>query len=135
MTGILLDTNILLFLGLKSSRVQPAAIDVITDPRNDRFVSEISAIEMAIKSSLGKLPLPRPFVQDFAGAFRTLADSLAADVIGLSLDQIAQTRDLPLHHRDPFDRLLIAQALEGDLLLATRDRQFTSYGGLRVLPA
>jgi PIN domain nuclease of toxin-antitoxin system len=130
-TGYLLDTNALLLMALQSDAV-PTAV-TIDYAEGDRFVSHVSAIEIAIKWSIGKLPLPPPFQTDFQHAFAELAQFLSADILPIDLSQIALLGRLPLHHRDPFDRLIIAQALAENLTVVTRDRVFALYPGLDVL--
>jgi PIN domain nuclease of toxin-antitoxin system len=129
-TGYLLDTNALLLLALQSDSV-PAAL-TIDYAGGDRFISHVSAIEIAIKSRIGKLALPPPFQTDFVHAFSELAQLLSAEILPIDLSQIALLGRLPLHHRDPFDRLIIAQALVENLTVVTRDRVFRLYPGLEV---
>ena len=97
------------------------------------FVSVVSAAEIAIKSALGKLGLPPPFETDFDAAFRGRADRAGIDVLDLDLQPVARLRRLPHYHRDPFDRLIIAQALQLGLTVATSDRVFRAYAGLEIL--
>ena len=97
-----------------------------------RFVTEVSGIEIAIKQSIGKLRLPPPFQTSFAYAFTEAADALSADVLPIKLSHIEVLSYLPLHHRDPFDRLIIAQALAERLTVVTSDRAFALYPGLDV---
>lgn len=98
-----------------------------------RFVSVISLAEIAIKASLGKLPLPPPFATDFGGALRGLLERIAADQLPVDLLAIEHLRGLPFHHRDPFDRMIIAQAFAQGLTVATSDRAFAAYDGLLIL--
>ena len=126
--GVLLDTNALLLFALGPERANLAAQAVFTG--QDRFISQVCAIEIAIKHSLGKLPLPAPFGTDFARAFEEMATRLGAAILPISLKHIDRLGRLPLFHRDPFDRLIIAQALEDDLTVMSRDRVFTAYPGL-----
>jgi len=129
--GYLLDTNALLWLGFQSSTLRPSArAALILGPR---FVSAVSIAEIAIKAALGKLPLPPPFHTDFEAAVRTLLDESIIDLLPLDLPVVARLRHLPQFHRDPFDRMIIAQALELGLTVATRDRAFADYIGLDIL--
>ena len=131
----LLDTNILLFLALDRSRIAPKVLEILTEPQARLHVSQVSAIEIAIKSSVGKLPLPAAFQIDFPAAFQGMSERMGATMLGVELPEIARLRTLPLLHRDPFDRLLVAQALEYGLELVTTDRQLEAYPGLKVLMA
>jgi PIN domain nuclease of toxin-antitoxin system len=116
-SAYLLDTNALLWLGLDDTALLPSARRILFDA--PLFVSIASAIEIAIKASIGKLALPDPFATDFELPF--------------DLSFVDRLRDLPLHHRDPFDRIIIAQALSLGLTVATRDRAFRLYEGLEIL--
>ncbi|HZC17998.1 MAG TPA: type II toxin-antitoxin system VapC family toxin [Caulobacteraceae bacterium] len=131
MSGFLLDTNVLLWLGLDNMALrQSVRRQLFGAPL---YVSVVTAAEIAIKVSIGKLQLPPPFQTDFAAAFRTLLNRAAIDLIPLDLPVIDHLRGLPLHHRDPFDRIIIAQALASGLAVATRDRAFAAYEGLEIL--
>ena len=131
----LLDTNVLLFLALERSRISADTLAIVTAPDAGLHVSPVSAIEISIKSSLGKLPLPRAFRADFGAAFSTLIDRMGANLLDIDLHAIGRLQTLPLIHRDPFDRLLIAQAMEYDLEIVSSDTVFSQYPGLRVLAA
>jgi PIN domain nuclease of toxin-antitoxin system len=129
--GFLLDTSAFLILGLEDERVSRSSRETLeTAPR---FVSQVCAIEMAIKQSIGKLRLPAPFQTTFSGAFERMVDEFDADVLPLEMNHIDTFSRLPLRHRDPFDRLLIAQALTEGLTLVTSDRSFSLYEDLSIL--
>jgi len=129
--GLLLDTNALLRLELDSASFSSSAREALL--KAERYVSVVSAAEIAIKASIGKLPLPEPFSVDFTGAFQNLLDRSMITLLPLDLPVIAQLRHLPLHHRDPFDRLIIAQAFAAGLTVVTSDRAFAAYAGLEIL--
>ncbi len=131
MTAILLDTNALLLLVFEPNRVAAQVRDQLTGA--DRLVSQVCAIEIAIKYRLGKLALPPTFQADFGRAFIGMAKDLSADILSIELKHIDRLSRLPLFHRDPFDRLIIAQSLEDDLTVMTRDRVFASYPGLSLV--
>jgi len=127
-TAVLLDTNAFLWWIDESSRLSGRARRAISDPHHDCFVSLVSIWEMAIKCRLGKLKLPKPvaaFVPEHLNAnrFRQL---------DIGFRDVARVEALPDHHRDPFDRLLIAQALERGLAVVTSDEVFGDYGVRRV---
>ena len=121
---LLLDTHVLLWAATSPDRLRDDARAAIEDGSSDVFVSAVTAWEIAIKQSLAKLELARP------------AELWLPEVIqrsgfqSVAVDQAAalRVRALPWHHRDPFDRLLIAQALEEGLTIVTRDAQFSAYG-------
>ena len=121
---LLLDTHALLWSATDPARLAPEARSAIEEGTHDVLVSIVSAWEIAIKQSLGKLDLARP-------AERWLPDVLRRtgfEVAELSLPAALRVRSLAWHHRDPFDRLLIAQALEQGYTIVTRDAVFDAYG-------
>ena len=102
----------------------------ILDIRNERVLSVVSAWEIAIKYSIGKLQLPQPPIEFVPSRMAlTLTTPLA-----VQMNHALQASRLPLHHRDPFDRLLIAQAQIEKLPILTADRAFMSYE-VDVIPA
>lgn len=131
MNAYLLDTNVLLWLGLDRGPARGAARDILSTA--PLFASVVSAAEIAIKAAIGKLSLPPPFETDFDAGFRALLSRLDVDLLPLDLPAVARLRHLPAHHRDPFDRMIIAQALESGLAVATRDRAFQAYAGLEIM--
>lgn len=122
--NILLDTVAVYRAATAPATLSQAARVAIEEQSNVLFVSLISAWELAIKSSLGKLALPAP-IADF---FPQLARDLLAQQLGLELSAIAKLSELPTHHADPFDRLIIAQALVGQCAVVTSDTRFAAYG-------
>jgi PIN domain nuclease of toxin-antitoxin system len=129
LTGVLFDTNALLFVVSRSERVASRVGDLA---QRVRWVSKVCAIEIAIKFGLGKLTLPPPFHTSFGRAFNQAVASLGAEVLPIDMAHIEMLSHLPLHHRDPFDRLIIAQALAENLTVVTRDSAFALYPGLDV---
>jgi PIN domain nuclease of toxin-antitoxin system len=106
-------------LGRLSSRSQA----LLSDPENQLFLSSASAWEIAIKYSIGKLPLPIPPTEYVFSRMET-SGTLALPVLHAHALHVAT---LPLHHGDPFDRLLVAQAQLEQLSLLTADRQLGDY--------
>jgi PIN domain nuclease of toxin-antitoxin system len=122
--NLLLDTHVLLWAATAPDLLSELAREAISDPENDARVSPVSAWEISIKQSLGTLDLVRP-------AERWLPDVLrrtGLEVVNVTMDDALRVRGLPWHHRDPFDRLLVAQALERGYAIVTRDPVFASYG-------
>jgi PIN domain nuclease of toxin-antitoxin system len=117
---ILLDANALLWWREASSRLSPRARDYIGDGRNEISVSVATLWEIAIKRSIGKLRFPDELEQ--------VMREEAFVLLPISLSHLRAIGDMPLHHRDPFDRLLIAQALTEGIPIATADRRFAAYG-------
>jgi PIN domain nuclease of toxin-antitoxin system len=121
---LLLDTHVLLWAATEPERIAPRARSVIEDGENDVFASVVTAWEIAIKQSLGKLDLPEPAESWLPAVLR--ATGIA--VVELGLTAALRVRDLPFHHRDPFDRLLVAQALDGGFTLVSHDAELDAYG-------
>ncbi len=109
-------------------RLGPKARVICADLDSDLLLSLVSSWEMAIKLSIGKLRLPQPLRQILLEA-RTLNGIRA-----LPIDErhVLRVRHLSLHHRDPFGRLLVAQAIEEGLTLVSRDVAFDAYAVQRV---
>jgi len=125
---LLLDTHTFLWWVAASGELSRKARSAVGNARNDCYLSVASGWEIAIKVSLGKLRI--------AGALdRFLPEQLAANgfrALAIDLKHTARVASLPFHHRDPFDRLLVAQALEEDLAIVTVDPIFAKYGVKRV---
>jgi len=120
---VLLDTHVLLWWVEDPSKLSATASAVLTDPLNELYLSSASVFEMGTKVAIGKLKL-RSGVEALVGAASALGNILPLPV---TFRHCYRLSDLPLHHRDPFDRLLIAQAAEEDLVLATDDRVIARY--------
>lgn len=118
----LLDSHAFLWGIAGDRRMSQVARDAFAGP-SDLRLSLASLWEILIKVQIGKLNLPRP-----AGAYvlRKMAENHIA-VLWIKLDQLHQYEQLPLHHRDPFDRMLIAQSLEEDWPIITSDPVFKKY--------
>jgi PIN domain nuclease of toxin-antitoxin system len=124
----LLDTNVLLWLLAGSDRVSQPTRDLLADPLSEVFVSAATSWEIAIKASRGRLSVP-PNIATW------LPDQLAANrftPLPVSIAHAAGVEHLPPHHADPFDRLLVAQALAENIPIVTGDRQLERYG-VRVI--
>ena len=121
----LLDTHTLLWARSAPDRLSGEALAVLQSADNVLYVSMASLWECAIKSSIGKLAVP-------VGFFRIVSTDY--DILGIDVSHVETCASLPLHHRDPFDRLLVAQAQVGGLILVTRDRNIARYD-VRTVPA
>jgi PIN domain nuclease of toxin-antitoxin system len=121
---LLLDTHAFIWFAGDTSKLSPIALNALKDPTNERFLSDASVWEMAIKIQLGKLQFPAPFDQK---VFEALKRSQVA-ILPIRTHHVAAVSDLPLHHRDPFDRLLAIQANMENLTLVTHDPLFAPYG-------
>lgn len=126
MTGCLLDTHALLWWLSDPKKLSEEARAAITDGENPVYVSSAAAWEMAIKKRLGRLEYPT-----------NLAEVLAKDhiaVLPITLPHALAVSDLPVHHQDPFDRMMVAQATIEGLVLVTRDEDIRKYD-VRVMRA
>jgi PIN domain nuclease of toxin-antitoxin system len=124
----LLDTHVFLWFIFSDSRIQQSWIDVVENPLSEVYLSIGSLWEIAIKSSIGKLTLEPSIdqiVQD-----HVLARGLK--VLPVTIPHIMAVQGLPHHHRDPFDRLIIAQSIIEKLPIITSDSQFDKYDIPRV---
>jgi PIN domain nuclease of toxin-antitoxin system len=124
----LLDAHTLLWSQDDTTRLSAVAAATLSDPAHDRLVSITTIWEIGIKVAIGKLPLSKPF----RVWMDTAITDLAASVLPVTLDHIERQTQLDFHHRDPFDRLLIAQALVEDIPLISSDTQFDIYGVKRI---
>ena len=121
---LLADTHVVIWSATDPERLAASTRAAIEDGANDLFVSIVTAWEIAIKQSLGKLDLPEPAERWLPEVLRRTGFEIAELGLAASL----RVRGLPWHHRDPFDRLLIAQALEDGYTIVTHDETFEAYG-------
>jgi len=115
-----LDTNVFLWWRDESPRLPTRVGDQIRDPSNEIVISITSFWEIAIKRALGKIR----FLEDFE---EVMADE-EFELLSVTYAHLHSLAGLPHHHRDPFDRLLIAQALIERMPIASADRSFPAYG-------
>jgi len=119
---LLLDTHVFLWMATEPERLGGALVD-IEKPTNDPFLSAASTWELAVKVAIGRLRLPEP-----VGSYVTSRmQALALDGLPVEHLRAAGVEDLPMHHRDPFDRLLVAQARAVDATLVTADAAMEPY--------
>ncbi|MBM4362786.1 MAG: type II toxin-antitoxin system VapC family toxin [Deltaproteobacteria bacterium] len=122
--NLLLDTHAFLWFMEGSDRLSQRARIEIESGSGRRILSVASAWEMAIKASLGKLVLSKPLGELLPVL---LADS-GIELLPIEVPDVARVAALPFHHRDPFDRLIAAQALERGLTVVSIDAAFDAYG-------
>lgn len=127
---LLLDTHSFLWYITNNPRLPRHAYDAIRDKSNEAFLSVVSVWEVLVKHKAGKLPLPEP-ADAYIESRRTLHRISPLD---LHSADVAQILSLPDHHRDPFDRMLICQALQHDLTIVTNDEVFRHYPALMLAP-
>ena len=133
MSRYLIDSHVLLWLVDGARPIPQPVRAVLRNENNDLYLSVVGVAELCIKSGLGKLSLPRAVASDPEAGFRRILAANSIEALALTLAHAARLRDLPRHHGDPFDRLMIAQAMEDDLTFVTHDRAFAAYEGLAVL--
>lgn len=122
----LLDT-VTFILAVKSpERLSPDALRIVQSASEPRELSAISLTEIATKNAIGKIEFTRENV------LQGVAD-LQLRLLPFTADHALRMFTLPLHHRDPFDRQIIAQALAENIPLVTSDRQFRRYKALKVI--
>jgi len=124
----LLDAHTLLWSQNDTGKLSAAATVAQTDPAHDRLLSVVTIWEIGIKVALGKLPLSKPF----RAWIETAITDMALTVLPISLDHVERQMGLMFHHRDPFDRMLIAQALVEGIPLISCDVIFDAYGVNRI---
>jgi PIN domain nuclease of toxin-antitoxin system len=116
---LLVDTHAALWLLGEDERLSPRADALLTDAANEILLSAAVVWEVAIKRSLGKLDAPDGFASQLLNG--------GAVPLPISLDHADAVRSLPWHHRDPFDRLLVAQATLEDAVLVSNDERLDPY--------
>ncbi len=126
--SLLLDTQALLWFVLDDSRLSAKAREQIVATDALVLVSPASLWEIAIKISIGKYALPVPFAAFWDDQLRT-NDFM---FLPISVSHTARVADLPFHHRDPFDRLIIAQSLVEGIPVVSSDALFDHYGVERI---
>ena len=124
----LLDTHTILWYAFGDAKLSSYARAIIDDPANENFLSIASPWEVGIKVSSGKLTVVSPVDVFFASQIRLLRLQL----LPITLAHVARVSTLPFHHRDPFDRLLIAQSLAEGTPLVSADTQLDAYGVTRL---
>lgn len=119
---VLLDTHAIIWFTDGDARLPDTAIEIIKDPGNDIYVSIASIWEIAIKTSLGKLTVSR----SIDGLYHFMQVN-KINVLQITPAHLNILSTLPHHHRDPFDRLLIAQAISEGFSIVSADQHFNAY--------
>lgn len=127
---LLLDTHVWLWLQVAPERLSERSLAIVSDSSNELLLSAASAWEIAIKHALGKLRLPSPPGEYVPRRLETSGTT----ALPVELRHALHVATLPAHHRDPFDRLLVAQAQLERLPLISADPQLAAYD-VEVLPA
>lgn len=121
--NLLLDTVTIMRIALDESLLSAVAVDAYRDPSNSLFISVVSIWEILVKNKLGKLPLPMP-LHDL---LEPIQAATKMQVLPLKESAAYRVASLPDLHRDPFDRLLICQALDESLTILTPDAEIKAY--------
>lgn len=119
----LLDIHTLLWFLKGDKKLSDKARGLIDNPANRKFLSIASLWEIAVKVSLGKLALNKPFEKLFPEQLHFNR----IEILDVTVDNLIKLTTLPFHHRDPFDRLIIAQALVEELPIIGADAAFDAY--------
>jgi PIN domain nuclease of toxin-antitoxin system len=127
---LLLDTQVWLFAIREPGRLAAHAMELLRDPANERLLSMASCWEIAIKFGKGKLSLPEPPLPYITSRLRPTATAL----LPISLEHACAVAGLPHHHGDPFDRLLVAQAIVEGVPIVTADPHLSQYP-VNIIPA
>lgn len=125
---LLLDTHVFLWWVNDAPELSAKARATIRKGQNECFLSVVSAWEMAIKVSTGKLALSQPVE-------RFIPEQLAANgfrLLEIDFRHVARVESLPFHHRDPFDRLLVAQSMSEKMSVVSADTVLSEYGIKRI---
>ena len=125
--NLLLDTHAFLWYVWNDHKLSKTARDLIADPANHKLISIASLWEIAIKVALNKLDLGEPFLP----FVRTQMALNFFDSLPVTIEHSSQLTGLPFHHRDPFDRMLIAQAISENIPIVGADAAFDSYSIVR----
>ncbi len=123
----LIDTQVLLWIFSDPPKLPSAVTQMIKKPQNKLLVSTVSFWEIAIKFSLGKLALPFPL-----GDLVSETASNDISLLHIKVSHTLKVADLPHHHKDPFDRLIISQAIVEGLPVISSDDKFSEYEINRV---
>lgn len=120
---VLLDTCAFLWITTDDAQLSESARQIFKNPNNEIFLSSVSAWEIIVKNGIGKLPLPS-LADEFIASQRIKHE---IDSLPLTEKAAFHLNKLPNHHKDPFDRMLICQAIEHDLIILTSDSLIVQY--------
>jgi PIN domain nuclease of toxin-antitoxin system len=126
--NLLLDTHTFLWFWWDDPQLSEPAKQAICEPTNRKLISTASCWEIAIKVSLKKLDIGGPY----RGFIRQHMVRNNFELLQITDDHLARVVDLPFHHKDPFDRMLVAQALGEDIPIVTGDGQLDAYSITRI---
>jgi PIN domain nuclease of toxin-antitoxin system len=116
---LLLDTNIIIWALNRSERLKQSTLVLLQDPANELYCSVISIWEISIKQSINKLNMPDSYL--------SILGEQNIGILNITVAHAYAVRSLPRLHNDPFDRMLVVQAMIEDLTLMTHDKQLPAY--------
>ncbi|MGL5193550.1 MAG: type II toxin-antitoxin system VapC family toxin [Chroococcales cyanobacterium] len=125
---LILDTHTFIWFVMGDPRIPPDLQDRIADENNQKLLSKASVWEVAIKQSIGKLNFARPF----RDVIEQQLSANGIDLLDINLAHIEIVSSLPMHHRDPFDRLIIAQGIVENIPIISADTIFDAYPIQRI---
>lgn len=120
--NLLLDTHTLIWYITDNHRLPAKTRSLIELPENNCFVSLATYWEMAIKNSLGRLDFKKPIMTIFE-----IVEQSGFEILPVNVNHILKATSLPFHHYDPFDRMIIGQAIAENLSVITKDEKFPKY--------
>lgn len=121
--NLLIDTHIFIWLQIELHKLSAKRIQMLEDKSNTLFLSLASVWELQLKIQLGKFSFPKPLPEIIQGQ-QEIND---LRILPITPEHIYELKNLPFHHKDPFDRLLIAQSIVEDFTLVTDDPKFSDY--------
>ena len=126
---LLLDTHVFIWLDTAPEKISSTALALCQNQDNALYLSVASIWEMQIKQQLGKLNLRLPIVD----MITTHQQDNDLKLLSIELEPIFQLQNLPLHHHDPFDRLILAQALQNEMMIISADTKFKHYDAVKTI--
>lgn len=121
--NLLLDTHIFIWWEIALKNLSAQRVRMLKDSQNTLFLSLASIWEIQIKIQIGKFTFPKPLSEIIEG--QQIINNL--QILPITAEHIYELENLPFHHKDPFDRLLIAQAITENLTIVTDDAHFSAY--------
>lgn len=125
---LLLDTHAFLWFVTSDPQLSETALDLIAEPTNEILISPASYWEIAIKVSLGKYPLSVPFEKFFQEGI----DGSDMAILPIEVRHAAVLASLPMHHKDPFDRMIVSQGIAEQIPIVSADAALDAYGVQRL---
>lgn len=125
---LLLDTHAFLWFVTSDPQLSETALDLIAEPTNEILISPASYWEIAIKVSLGKYPLSVPFEKFFQEGI----DGSDMAILPIVVRHAAVLASLPMHHKDPFDRMIVSQGIAEQIPIVSADAALDAYGVQRL---